>query len=203
MPRHCLGYGLLLLFFLSAPKTLLSGDPVFAPTNRLCCKGVVKDNVKYGYQEWNPRFIGPKSEYMGEPRPALDQRWYHLSKSRPIRPTMCPQIPSLTCTVYTYAVDHQAIVDMNRTKGTVQYPGTHSYVAGLEAFHQLHCLVRYVKFSGGPSTKDDLDRIMSECTHIKTTMRRLIMICSLSPRRNGRTIKVRMIQISSLTIFTR
>ena len=40
------------------------------------------NNVRYGPQTFNPRFIGPPSQYMGLPNPELDHRWYELSKSK-------------------------------------------------------------------------------------------------------------------------
>jgi hypothetical protein len=43
--------------------------------------------------------------------------------------------------VFNYGVNYDTLARMNRTKAATQWPGTDRYQVGLEAFHQLHCLV--------------------------------------------------------------
>ncbi|KAK1613536.1 hypothetical protein BDP81DRAFT_387988 [Colletotrichum phormii] len=59
---------------------------------------------------------------MGQPNPELDKKWYHLAGLR------------------NFAVDQETLARANKSRAAVQWPGTQKYQAGLEAFHQLHCL---------------------------------------------------------------
>ncbi|KAL8888215.1 MAG: hypothetical protein Q9215_004306 [Flavoplaca cf. flavocitrina] len=80
------------------------------------------DAIRYRPQKFEPHFVGPPSEYQGQPSPELDAKWYAIAKLR------------------NFAVDQKSLVNAKKTKANVQYPGTSTYQAGIEAFHQLHCL---------------------------------------------------------------
>lgn len=45
--------------------------------------------------------------------------------------------------MHAFGVDRPVLEKLNRTKAAVEYPGTGTYKAALEVFHQLHCLVSY------------------------------------------------------------
>jgi hypothetical protein len=51
------------------------------------------------------------------------------------------RVTDQACSVRNFAVGHDTLVRANRTKAAVRWPGTQTYQAGLETFHQLHCLV--------------------------------------------------------------
>ncbi|OJJ42006.1 hypothetical protein ASPZODRAFT_39420, partial [Penicilliopsis zonata CBS 506.65] len=67
-------------------------------------------------------FRGPPSAFMGPPTPEIDAEWYHLAK------------------IFNFGVDYPVLKALNRTQGAIKYPGTGVYQAGMEVFHQLHCL---------------------------------------------------------------
>jgi len=98
----------------------------------------VLDNLRFKQQVFNPRFIGPPSEFMGDPNPELDKRWYDISK------------------MYNFGVDYTTISRINKTKGIVEYPGTGKYQASLMTFHQLHCL-NYIRMYTNQSYYEKFD----------------------------------------------
>ncbi|GES64619.1 hypothetical protein ATEIFO6365_0009010800 [Aspergillus terreus] len=125
--------GMLLSFFL--------GRNLRPSWNEQCIDtqwGDLKQNVRFIPQTFNPRFEGPKSPYMGEPNPDVDQLWYGLSK------------------MFNYGVDYDTLKRMNRTKAAAQWPGTKKYQVGLETFHQLHCL-NYVRMYTYQSYYEKID----------------------------------------------
>jgi hypothetical protein len=63
------------------------------------------------------------SEYQGPPDENLTARWTSISR------------------LYNLAADYTTLRQANKTKGLVNWPGTDTYMVGLEAFHHLHCLV--------------------------------------------------------------
>jgi hypothetical protein len=50
-------------------------------------------------------------------------------------------VADLDCEVRNFGVDHGTLEKLNLTRGAVQFPGTDTYQVGIEAYHQLHCLV--------------------------------------------------------------
>ncbi|KAK2051248.1 hypothetical protein LY76DRAFT_676349 [Colletotrichum caudatum] len=71
---------------------------------------------------FDPHFVTPPSEYIGQLNPGLDKRWYYLAGLR------------------NFAVNRETLACANKLRAAIQWPGTQKYQAGLEAFHYLHCL---------------------------------------------------------------
>ncbi|KAI0129729.1 hypothetical protein BJ170DRAFT_617373 [Xylariales sp. AK1849] len=82
----------------------------------------VRDAVSFKTVEFNPRFTGTPSPYMGQPNPDVDRIWYDLAELR------------------NFGVPKETLNRMNRSKGAVQFPESGRYQVGMEVFHQLHCL---------------------------------------------------------------
>ncbi|KAM7192634.1 protein of unknown function (DUF3328) domain containing protein [Rhypophila sp. PSN 637] len=94
--------------------------------NEVACVDTAWDKVREGISfkthEFSPRFGGRPSPYMGHPNTGVDKLWYHLAALR------------------NFGVPKEVLVFINRTRGAVKLPGNDGYMAGMEAFHQLHCL---------------------------------------------------------------
>ncbi|KAK7947801.1 uncharacterized protein PG986_008687 [Apiospora aurea] len=88
------------------------------------------DAVRFETQHFNPRFTGAPSPYMGPPNEQVDKLWYDLSELR------------------NFGVGRSTLESMNRSRGAVEFmkDGEHTglFEAGMEVFHQLHCL-NYVR----------------------------------------------------------
>lgn len=67
--------------------------------------------------------------------------------------------------VRNFGVDRDTLVKAGKAKANVQFPNTSTYQAGLEAFHQLHCLVlQSAELISHAKSTNPTNRITSECT---------------------------------------
>lgn len=103
----------------------------------------LRQNIRFETRHFDPRFKGEPSQYMGQPTPEIDKLWYDLAKCEPKLSLPCYSITAANMyrEVRNFGADHGTLEKLNLTKGAVQFPGTDTYQVGLEAYHQLHCLV--------------------------------------------------------------